>query len=112
MIILILILTAVVVLMVYCRPAKGIRWYGVFYPAGNILDEKSAVKSQVFTTYLDCKAWAEARLKSVPNPDARAVCAKNCMNPNDFTVVEDCEEIIRSWRLYPNTITFGDNFQE
>ena len=95
----------------YFAPKKQNQWRGIYYPNGDILDSSAAISSPIYSTFKECKVWTKTQLDSTNNVDTKAVCTLNCKNPNDFTILEDCEEIIRSWPMFPTTILL-DNYQE
>ena len=95
----------------YFTPEPKKNWRGIYYPNGDILDQKSAISSQVYDNFNDCRNWANSLLTNNSNPDDRAACALNCKDPNNFSIIQDCQEIIRSWPMYPTTILL-DNYKE
>ncbi len=98
-------------LISYFAPREKTNWRGIYYPNGDILDQTTTASSKTYDNFNDCRDWANNLLTNNSNPDDRAVCALNCQDPNDFTIFQDCQEVIRSWPMYPTTILLN-NYQE
>lgn len=106
-----LLLGLLVFLISYFTPEPKNNWRGIYYPNGDILDQTSALGSQNFDNFIKCRDWANELLTGNLNPDDRAVCVLNCKDPNDFTILNECQEVVRSWPMYPTSLLL-DNYQE
>ncbi len=81
-------------------------WQGVYYSDGDLLNEENIVYSPVFQDFTGCKRWVESKQTS---QEDKYSCAKNCKNP-EFGL-QTCKEVVRNWRVTPDSITF-DNYKE
>ena len=82
-------------------------WQGIIYPYGDTLNESTHKYSPMFNNLEDCKNWV---LKNQVNPEDKYSCGKNCKD--DKYGLQTCKEVIRSWKIFPDSVTFEKNNEE
>lgn len=87
------------------RGSQNDIWQGIFCPNCDLenADDDDFIYSPNFYSFEDCEDWVISRKDS---EDDEYICKLNC-RPSDIED-EACEEVVRSWKLIPQSVTFEE----
>lgn len=79
-------------------------WQWTYYPEWCLSCTDKYIFSQTFEDFDTCKIWAYNQMRG---SEDKMHCWKNCTNP-EWDWVQKCEEVIRSWKATPVSVTFDE----